>query len=211
MGVKTIFIQAKDCTEGKVEIRNVSHLIVRRISSVLQFTATDGFKPSFDALSTSGCDTIACLFEFIEKKFKPDVAVWIESRLKMLTQFVFDDTVTIPTCLTEDYDELARRLVIGLLYVLRSRIAVPIIVDDMLSFVVNELYGDAFLATMRPYKFTLNRDLEGNEILKFNPVIIAPGGHGGYYRLAHPYKYVILFDGNRWEIPKKDIEKIAYS
>ncbi len=171
----------------------------------------EGFKPSFDALSTSGCDNLECLFTFVEKKFKTEVATWIEPRLKMLKQFIVGDAVVIPTCITEEFDELARRLIVGILYVLRSKIAIPIVMDDMLSFIVNELYGDAFAAMMRPYKFTLNRDLESSEILKFNPVIIAPGGHGGFYRIADPYRYVILFDGERWTLPRREVEKIAYS
>lgn len=150
-----------------------------------------------------------CLIEFAHKNYRPDVAIWIESRLKMLMRFVNNDVVTLPTCLSE-YDELARRLVIGLLYVLRSRIALPIIIDDALSFIINVLYNEAFNAMMRPYIFSINKYLQ-DEILQFNPVIIAPGGNGGFYRLAHPYKYVVLFDGNRWELPLKDIEKIAYS
>jgi len=213
--LKVIFIQSKDCNgkinSGKIEIRGAADLVVRRISSILQFTVFEGFKPSFDALSTSDCDSVNCLFEFVEKSFKHEVAIWIKSRLKMLQRFVMDDTVVIPTCVTEEFDELARRLLIGLLYVLRSKIAVPIVVDDMLSFVVNELYGDAFVAMMRPYKFTLNRDLRSDEVLKFNPVVIAPGGHGGFYRLADPHRYVILFDGERWTVPRRDVEKIAYS
>lgn len=215
LGLKIVFVQSKDCNktnnEGKIEIRGASSLVVKRISSVLQFTVSDGFRPAFDALSTSGCIDINCLFEFIDKKFKADVASWVEPRLKMLMQFINGDTIVIPTCINEDYDELARRIIIGLLYVMRSKIGVPIILDDMLSFVVNEIYGEAFSAMMRPYIVSLNRDLQNNEILKFNPVVIVPGGHGGFYRLSEPHKYVVLFDENRWAIPRKDVEKIAYS
>jgi hypothetical protein len=129
----------------------------------------------------------------------------------MITQFINGNAIVIPTCITEEYDELARRIIIGLLYVLRSRISVPVVLDDVLSFVVNEVYGEAFSAMMRPYMFSLNRDLQNNEILRFNPVVIVPGGHGGFYRLSEPHRYVILFDENRWSVPKRDIEKIAYS
>ena len=186
-------------------------MIAKRISSILQFTVSDGFRPSFDALSTSECINLRCLMEFVNKKYKVDVAAWIEPRLKMLMRFVKDDTVVIPTCLTEEYDELARRLVIGILYALRSRIATPIVIDDMLSFVVNDVYSEAFSAVMRPYMFTKNKNLKNDEILFYNPVIITPSSQGGFYRLAEPSKYVIMFDTERWTVPRKDIEKIARS
>ncbi len=86
-----------------------------------------------------------------------------------------------------------------------------IIIDDMISFILNERYSDAFIAMMRPAILTINRYLDNKEILMFNPVIIAPGGHGGFYRLARPDKYVILFDGSRWEVPRREIERLANS
>jgi hypothetical protein len=211
LGIKTIFIQSKDCSEGKIEIRNATNLVVKRISSVLQFTVSDGFRPSFDSLSTSECYDFNCLMEFVNKKYKADVAMWIEPRLKMLMKLINGDTVIIPTCLTEEHDELIRRLVVGLLYVLRGKIALPIIMDDAMSFVTNELYAEAFTAMMRPYIFSKNKNLKNDEILLYNPVIITPSNQGGFYRLAVPHKYVIMFDTERWSIPKKDIEKIAYS
>ncbi len=210
MGVKVIFIQSKDCEESTVEIPNVTNVVVRRISSVLQFTVMDGFRPSFDKLETAECDNIQCLFDYTAKRFKPDVAEWVEPRLKALSRFVKEDAIIIPTCLKET-GELIKRLIVGLLYVLRSRINVPIILDDTLSFVVNEAYFEAFLAMMRPAIYTLNRLLLTHEIVKFNPVVVTPGGQGGFYRLGHPYKYVVIFDNNRWELPLRDIEKFVRS
>jgi hypothetical protein len=211
MNVNGIFIQSKECSGGKIEIRDVAELVAKRISSVLQFTISDGFRPSFDALSSSECTSIGCLIEYANKKYKYDVVSWIEARLKVLTRFVVGKSVVIPTCLTEEYDELARRLVIGLLYVLRSRIAVPVILDDAMSFVINEAYSEAFGAMMRPYMFSKNRNLRSDEILMYNPIIIPPTSHGGFYRLAQPHKYTILFDTFRWAVASRDIEKIARS
>ncbi len=210
MGIKVIFIQSKDCKEDVIEIPNVANIVVRKISSILQFTVTDGFRPSFDKLETAECDNIQCLFDYTAKRFKPDVAEWVESRLKALSRLMKEDAVVIPTCLKET-GELVKRLIVGLLYALRSRIGVPIVLDDTLSFVVNEVYLEAFLAMMRPAIYTLNRLLLQHEIVKFNPVVITPGGQGGFYRLAHPYKYVVIFDSHRWELPLKEVEKIAYS
>ena len=212
LGIKVIFIQAKNCkSQEKIEFRGASKLIVKRVSSILQFTTSEGFKSSFDLLSTAECDDLDCLIEFVNKKYKSDVAVWVEPRLKMLKKFVKDDVVVIPTCLSEEDDELMRRLIVGILYVLRSKTNAPIILDDLTSYVVNIIYSEAFAAMMRPYKLSKNKDLTSDEILMYNPVVIAPGSHGGFYRLAHPDKYVILFDGNKWTVPRKDIEKIAYS
>jgi len=211
LGIKVIFIQSKDCVERTVEIRGAADLVVKRISSILQFTVSDGFRPSFDALSISGCSDLNCLIEFVNKKYKADVAAWIEPRLKMLMRFVNSDAVVIPTCLSEEYDELVRRLVVGMLYVLRSRITVPVVMDDIPSLVVNEVYGEAFSAMMRPYIFTKNKNLKSDEILLYNPVITTPNSQGGFYRIAEPHKYVILFDNDRWALPRRDVEKIAYS
>jgi hypothetical protein len=210
MGIKIIYIQAKDCNDNDVLKVRGSDIVIKKISNVLQFTASNGFRVSFDILSIADCNDVQCLIEFINKRFKPDIGLWIESRLKMLMKFIDNDDVIIPTCL-KNYDELAKRLLLGIIYVLRSKIAVPIMIDDLPSLVTNDPYSDAFFAMMRPYWVTINRHLANQELLMFNPIVITPGGQGGYYRLAHPDKYIILFDGNRWSISKKDIEKIAYS
>ncbi len=210
LGVKVIFIQAKDCAESWLEVPGAD-VVVKRISSVLHFTVSDGFRPSFDALRKANCTDIRCLIDFAKKRYKPDISDWIETRLELLSsQFIKGDKIIIPLCLANE-DELIKRLLIGILYVLRSRISVPVIVDDLLSFVTNEPYSEAFTAMMRPYIFTVNRNLNSQEMLMYNPIVIAPGGQGGHYRLAEPHKYVVLFDSDRWTIPRKDIEKILRS
>jgi hypothetical protein len=209
LGIKIIFIQSKDCTEDVIEIPGAD-IIIKRISSILQFTASDGFRASFDILSAAECTDLRCLFEFVNKTYRTDISMWIETRLRILTRFINGDKVAIPLCLRNE-DEIIKRILIGILYVLRSRIKAPVVVDDLLSFITNELYSEAFVAMMRPYLFSINRNLNNHEMLMYNPIIIAPGGQGGYYRLAEPHKYVILFDSNKWSIPRKDIEKIARS
>jgi hypothetical protein len=211
LGIKIIFVQSKDCVENRLEIRGATDVIIRRISSVLHFTVSDGFRPSFDALRRASCTDLQCLIEFARRKYKPDISEWIETRLVLLSQiFIKGDAVIIPTCLADE-DELVKRLLMGILYVLRSRIATPIILDDMLSFVTNEQYLKAFLAMMRPAIFSENSYINNQELLIFNPIVITPGGQGGRYRFAMPHKYVIMFDHHEWTIPRKDIEKIAYS
>jgi hypothetical protein len=204
-----IFVQAKDCTEKWIKID--VDLVVKRISSILQFTASDGFKPSFDILAAmaTSCASISCLREVV-RKFKQDVAVWVEARLEALQQFVDSDgNLKIPICLAQ-HDELTRRLVLGILYAVRHRYIMPIIIDDALAYITNVSYKEAFNAMMRPYMITVNYYMDVKELLMFNPIIITPGGTA-LYRLARPNKYVILMDHLRWELDRRIIEKIAYS
>ncbi len=49
------------------------------------------------------------------------------------------------------------------------------------------------IADVRPYLVSLNYYGDSREILRFNPVIISPGGHAGFFRLAHPDKYAVIF------------------
>ena len=212
LGIRVIFVRSKDCRgEEKIEIRGAADLVVKRISSILHFTVSDGLRPSFDLLSVSECTSLQCLAEYAHKEYRSDIAKWIEARIKMLSKFVVGDTIVIPTCLGEEYDELARRLILGLLYVLRNRIAIPIVLDDTMSFVTNEPYSKVFTAMMRPYFISINKDLDSGEITLYNPIVIVPGGHAGVYRLADPYRYVVLFDTQRFTLSRKDIEKIVYS
>ncbi len=209
--IKVIAIGVKDCFDsGYVEFKIPESKIVRRISSVMQFTAYDGFRISFDLLALAPCETIDCLIEYTEKQYREDIAKWIISRLRLLKRFVSNDTVKIPLCLGED-DEGIRRIIVGILYVIRSHVTHLYILDDALSYVINENYLSAWLADARPYLVSLNYYADSREILRFNPVIISPGGHAGFFRLARPDKYVVIFDHQRWELSHKDIEKIAYS
>jgi hypothetical protein len=115
--------------------------------------------------------------------------------------------VEIPTCL-KDEDELTRRIVIGILYAIRPYIALPVILDDLLSFVVNETYRESFIAMMRPFVVSVNRYLDSRDLLQYNPIVITPGGAAGFYRLSSPQDYVIIFDDKKWKIPRREIEKL---
>jgi hypothetical protein len=186
-------------------------IIVKKISGILQFTTDDDFKPSFDLLTTFDCDNINCLIENVEKEFKVDVAKWITSRLKLLLKiFIKDGKIVIPLCLKK-YDEGVKRLAIGVLYAMRHWIPHMIIIDDSMSFVVNRKYYEAFIAMTRPAIVSNNRLPTTEEILLHNLNILTPDGSGGVHRLTRPDKYVILFDHSRWEIPRREIERIANS
>lgn len=177
---------------------------------MLHFTANEALKPSFDVLASISCEDIRCLIENVEKRFKPDIAAWITARLTILNQFISGDVIRIPLCL-KNYDEIVKRLVLGVTYVTRSHISAPYMIDDTAALIVNLLYEEAYVGTMRPYWVVRNKYLETRELLMFNPITITPGGAAGTYRLARPDKYVVIFDDKRWEISRRDVEKIVYS
>ena len=212
MGKSMIIIRSKECSDGEIIVQVPQSEIVRKISGVLHFTAGDGMRPSFDVLTAAtSCDSISCLKEFASKRFRQDVAIWIEARLDVLERiFISDNFIKIPTCLAQ-YDEIVKRLTLGLLYVLRPKISKPIVIDDASSLITNDPYKEAYVAMMRPSKITANRFMDTKELLMYNPIVVAPGGAAGVYRLSRPDRYTIIFDHMRWEIKREDIEKIAYS
>ena len=194
-------------------------VVVKKISAVLHFTATD-IRPAFDAISSAGYSNLAEI-ENVLGRFRSDVVEWIQVRLKVLKRFLKEREgrryFEIPLYLN-DSDELERRLVIGMLYVARSLVPRPLLMDDVLAFIVNERYFEAFSAMMRPYLMSINRYLDARDILRFNPVIITPGGAGvsvaprhGPHRLARRDKYVIMFDGHRFEVPLQEVRKLVQS
>jgi len=210
-GVTPLWVRAKECNGEHIAISGAAADLRRRISAVLQFTATNGFRPAFDALAAAPPEVrsdLAALREWAERRFKPDVAQWVSLRLEALAQFIQGEDVVLPLCLTEE-DELIRRLVVGLLYVLRGRIAAPVLMDDALAFVLNEEYSEAFGAMMRPYVISVNRYLDTRELLRFSPIVITPDRVGGLYRLARSDKYVVFHDAGRIELPLREVQRLA--
>jgi len=208
-GINLLIIRTKECAEEFIEMMISEEFIVKKISTILQFTSSgESFKPAFDVLATYNCSTINCLLEHVEKEMRPDIAMWIKARLKLLSSFI-NSKVKIPVCLST-FDEPVRRIVAGLLYAMREKITTPVILDDALSFVLNDAYRQAFVAMMRPFKVSVNERLDTRQLLSYNPIVITPGGNE-IYRLANPNKYVIFFDHQRWEVSRREIEKIAYS
>jgi len=204
-----LIIRAKECTEEFYEVDVSEEFVAKKISTILQFTSSgESFKPAFDVLATYNCSTINCLLEHVEKEMRQDIAMWIRARLKLLSSFI-NSKVKVPTCLS-NFDEPIKRIAAGLLYALREKITTPVILDDTLSFVLNDAYRQAFVAMMRPFKASINERLDTHRLLSFNPIIITPGGNE-IYRLSRPGRYIVLFDHFRWELSRKDIEKIAYS
>jgi energy-coupling factor transporter ATP-binding protein EcfA2 len=213
-GKPMIVIRSKECSDGEIIIQAPQSEIIKKISGVLHFTAGgDGLRPSFDLLAVAGCDDLSCLKEFVSRTFKQDVAMWIRARVDMLERIFIGNGgnfIKIPTCLSQ-YDEIVKRLTIGIIYIMRSKITRPVVVDDMASLIVNDPYKDAYIAMMRPSIISVNRFMDTKELLMFNPIILAPGGAAGVYRLTRPNRYIVIFDHQRWEINRKEVEKIAYS
>ncbi len=211
-GIKTITIEMKDCATKdpiKVKIQDLEKKIVKKISTILHFTASNTLKPSFDLLITSKCETIECLIAFAEKRFRSDITPWITARLTVLKEYFIqdDNTLIIYQCL-EELDELIKRMSIGLLYALRQLIPCLLFIDDALALVLNHMYGGIWPATTRPYVASFNYFPDAEETLRFDPVIIAPGGRT-YYKLAKRDKYVVMYRGQEWEIDAHEIYVLA--
>jgi hypothetical protein len=212
-GIRVLPIGMKDCLEKepiKVKIPDLEKKVARKISSILHFTASSSLKPSFDLLITSKCETIDCLVDFAEKKFRNDIAPWITSKLIILKEYFIDgDELIIYPCL-EEFDELIRRMSIGLVYALRSQILCILVIDDAISLVLNRMYGDVWPAVTRPYVVSYNFYPNADETLRYDPVIIAPGGRS-YYKLAKPDKYIVMYRGKEWEIDAHEVIHLAKS
>jgi KaiC/GvpD/RAD55 family RecA-like ATPase len=85
MGRKAIFIRVKECSEEYIEIAVPEKEILQHISGILQFTAHDGFRVSFDRLTFTQCSSIECLINYVEKKYREDIADWVVARLYLLS------------------------------------------------------------------------------------------------------------------------------
>ena len=166
-----IYIGVKDNSYDN-RIRIPEEIVAKRLSAVLHFTA-DGIRPAFDAVSN------VTSLEEAEKmlgRFKPDIAEWISVRLRILRSWLHNGYFEIS--LRQNADELEKRLVIGLLYVARPLIPRPLLLDDSMAFIIEHRYAEAFIAMSRPFIVAVNRYLDSRDLLRFNPIVITPGGAG---------------------------------
>ena len=173
----SLYVGVKDTSQQFLEVPE--EVVRDKLSSVLHFTAI-GIRPAFDALTSQYIEHLEDI-ENILGRFKPDIAEWIMVRIRVLKSWIIEREgkryIRVPLAL-QSYDELARRLVIGILYASRSTIPHVILLDDALAFVTDTQYREAFSAMMRPYIVSVNRYLDARELLMYNPVIITPGGSG---------------------------------
>ena len=202
-------MRVKDCEEESYEVGvpEGERYLVSRVSSILHFTVERGFRVSLDLLQEASAFTLGDLVEWTERNYPSEVSRWVKLRLRMLQRFLDNGRVVLPLCLKR-YDEGARRLVVGLLYALRPYIISPIMLDDALAFVLNERYGEAWSAMMRPYIISVNRYLETRELLAFEPVVIAPC-ETPLYRFCSKDKYVVIWGRKLNEIPFEEVRALA--
>ncbi|MGC9051984.1 hypothetical protein [Pyrobaculum sp.] len=224
-----LLIRTKECDDEKA-IAIEEKVVLQHIASALHFTAERSIMPAIDRLTLYVNGSIESLISTVESKFKPDIAEWIKSRLEMIMKLKQNDKIFIPTCL-QNYDEPYRRLTLGLLYAVRPKIPLPIILDDSFAFIINESYAQAFVAMMRPYLLTINAYPDSRMLLSHSPVVLTPAripatsrppltpltrgaqtpGSGKIHRLVERDQYVILFNGTIEKVKFKDIANLAQS
>jgi len=157
-------------------------------------------------IGTLDIDTIT---KRVEEKLGHDLSqlarVWLEN----IQMFIKGNSVLIPRCV-QGYNEIALRLIPGIIVAIRHRTTLPVMLDDIFGFIFDDKRSQQwFAAYARPFIISINRYLDTAELLGYNPVVIPPGGQGGIYRISSPKKYVVLFDSRRFEIDAKEIKKLA--
>ena len=155
-------------------------VVANGIGGIFHFTV-EGIRPTFDAIAAYKPRTLDEVENILTSKFKMDVAEWGLHRLRIMKQWLVESNgiryIKVPLYLG-DHDELARRLVVGILYVARRHLPYIYIFDDTMAFILNEPYKEAALAMMRPYIAVVNRYLDARETLYHNPYVVTPGGSG---------------------------------
>jgi hypothetical protein len=178
-----LLIRTKECDDEKA-IAIEEKVVLQHIASALHFTAERSIMPAIDRLTLYVNGSIESLISTVESKFKPDIAEWIKSRLEMIMKLKQNDKIFIPTCL-QNYDEPYRRLALGLLYAVRPKIPLPIILDDSFAFIINESYAQAFVAMMRPYLLAINAYPDSRMLLSHSPVVLTPAPNPPTSRPPH--------------------------
>lgn len=177
--VPTIVVSVKERFAESEHIIIREDIVAKRWSSIMHFTV-EGVRPAFDAVSAYKPRTLDDVENILTSKFKMDIAEWGLHRTRVLKQWLIVDGnryLKVPLYL-RDYDELERRLVVGLLYAARAEIDGVLIFDDAMAFVLNLPYREAALAMLRPYYFAVNRHLLTHEILMHNPFTMTPSEPG---------------------------------
>jgi hypothetical protein len=165
-----------------------------------------------DTASKIGTLDIDTITKRVEEKLGHDLSLLARVWLKNIQMFIKGNSVLIPRCVRDfvrDF-EIALHLIPGIIVAIRNHIKPPVVLDDIFGFIFgNERNRQWFAAQATPFIIGINRYLDTEELLKYNPVVISPGGLGGIYRIASPKKYVVLLDSRRFEIDAKEIKKLA--
>jgi len=216
-GLQVIFITAGyNCNKRPHITIDTAQEVIQHLDTVLHYVA-DSSDIRIDTLKYLVADTarkigaldIGVITKRVEEKLGHDLSqlarVWLEN----IQMFIKGNSVMIPRCV-QGYNEIALRLIPGIIVAIRRRTTLPVMLDDIFGLIFDDKRSQRwFAAYARPFIICINRYLDTEELLGFNPVVITPGGQGGIYRISSPNRYVVLFDSHRFEIDAKEIEKLA--
>jgi hypothetical protein len=225
MGLQVIYV-AKDynCNKGPYEV-DAAQKVIQKLGTVLHYVvdryyiadSSDDTKIRIDNLKDFVADTarrigtldIDTITKRVEEKRGRDLSLLARDWLENIQRFIKGNSVLIPRCV-QGYNEIALRLIPGIIVAIGGRIKQPVVLDDIFSPIFDDKRSQQwFVAQVRPFIIGINRYLDTDELLGYNPVVITPGGQGGIYRIASPNRYLVLFDSHRFEIDAKEIKKLA--
>ena len=216
MGLQVIYVaEDYNCNKGPYEV-DADQKVIQKLGTVLHYVA-DSSDIQIDTLMLIVAETareigtldIGVITKRAEEKLGHDLSQWARIWLENIQMFIKGNSVLIPRCV-QGYDEIALRLIPGIIVAIRGHIKPPVVLDDIFGFIFgDERNQQWFAAYARPFIISINRYLDPEELLRYNPVVITPGGQVGIYRIASPNRYLVLFDSHRFEIDAKEIEKLA--
>jgi Cdc6-like AAA superfamily ATPase len=226
MGLQVIYVaEDYNCNKGPYEV-DAAQEVIQKLGTVLHYVVDRYYVADcsdnteiirIDNLMNIVAETareigtldIDTITKRVEEKLGHDLSplarVWLEN----IQMFIKGNSVLIPRCVRH-FDEIALHLIPGIIVAIWDRTKPPVVLDDIFGFIFgNERNQQWFAAQTRPFIIGINRYLNTEELLRYNPVVITPGGLGGIYRIASPKRYVVFFDGRRFEIDAKEIKKLA--
>jgi len=222
MGLQVIYVaEDYNCNKRPYEV-DAAQEVIQKLGTVLHYVTdryyvADSSDIRIDNLMHIVADTarkigtldIDTITKRVEEKLGHDLSLLARVWLENIQMFIKGNSVLIPRCV-QGFKEIALRLIPGVIVAIRHRTNLPVMLDDIFGFI----FGDErshrwFAAYARPFIISINRYLDTEELLGFNPVVITPGGQGGIYRIASPNRYLVLFDSHRFEIDAKEIKKLA--
>jgi energy-coupling factor transporter ATP-binding protein EcfA2 len=217
MGLQVIYV-AKDynCNKGPHITVDTAQEVIQHLDTVLHYVA-DSSDIRIETLKHLVADTarkigtldIGVLTKRVEEKLGHDLSLMARVWLENIQMFIKGNSVLIPRCV-QGFKEIALRLIPGIIVAIRHRTNLPVMLDDIFGFIFGDERSHRWFATYaRPFIISINRYLDTEELLGFNPVVIPPGGQGGIYRISSPNRYLVLFDSHRFEIDAREIEKLA--
>jgi energy-coupling factor transporter ATP-binding protein EcfA2 len=217
MGFQVIFITAGyDCNKRPLITKDTAQEVIQHLDTVLHYVA-DSSDIRIETLKHLVADTarrigtldIGVITKRVEEKLGHDLSLLARVWLENIQMFIKGNSVLIPRCV-QGFNEIALRLIPGIIAAIRHRTTLPVMLDDIFGFIFDDKRSQQwFAAHARPFIISINRYLDTAELLGYNLVVIAPGGQGGVYRISSPNRYVVLFDSRRFEIDAKEIEKLA--